>query len=35
MYISVNTKLEIKQDFERTEMFLENEINKIINEINL
>ena len=32
MYISVNTKLEIKQDFERTEMFLENEINKIINE---
>ena len=35
MYISVNTKLEIKQDFEKTEMFLENEINKIINEINL
>lgn len=35
MYISVNTKLETKQDFERTEMFLENEINKIINEINL
>ena len=35
MYISVNTKLEIKQDFERTGMFLENEINKIINEINL
>ena len=35
MYISVNTKLEKKQDFERTEMFLENEINKIINEINL
>ena len=35
MYISVNTKLEIKQDFERTEMFLENEINKIINKVNL
>ena len=35
MYISVNTKLEIKQDFEKTAMFLENEINKIINEINL
>ena len=35
MYISVNTKLEIKQDFEKTGMFLENEINKIINEINL
>ncbi len=35
MYISVNTKLEIIQDFEKTEMFLENEINKIINEINL
>ena len=35
MYISVNTKLEIKQDFEKTEMFLENEINKITNEINL
>ena len=35
MYISVNTKLEKKQDFEKTEMFLENEINKIINEINL
>ena len=35
MYISVNTKLEIKQDFEKTGMFLENEINKIANEINL
>ena len=35
MYISVNTKLEKKQDFEKTRMFLENEINKIINEINL
>ena len=35
MYISVNTKLEIKQDFEKTAMFLENEINKIVNEINL
>ena len=35
MYISVNTKLEKKQDFEKTRMFLENEINKIINKINL
>ena len=35
MYISVNTKLEIKQDFEKTAMFLENEINNIVNEINL
>ena len=35
MYISVNTKLEIKQDFEKTVMFLDNEINKIVNEINL
>ena len=35
MYISVNTKLEKKQDFEKTGMFLENEINKIINKVNL
>ena len=35
MYISVNTKLEIKQDFEKTVIFLDNEINKIVNEINL
>lgn len=35
MYISVNTKLESKQDFEKTEIFLENEIDKIIKEINL
>ncbi len=35
MYISVNTKLEKKQDFEKTAVFLENEINKIVNEINL
>ena len=35
MYISVNTKLEKKQDFEKIEMFLENEIDKIVKEINL
>ena len=35
MYISVNTKLEKKQDFKKTEMFLENEIDKIVKEINL
>ena len=35
MYISVNTNLKTKQDFEKTEIFLENEIDKIIKEINL
>ncbi len=35
MYISVNTILQSKQDFEKTEIFLENEIDKIIKEINL
>ena len=35
MYISVNTKLKTKQDFEKTEIFLENEIDKIIKKINL
>ena len=35
MYISVNTNLKTKQDFEKTQIFLENEIDKIIKEINL
>ncbi|PDH47175.1 MAG: phosphoglucomutase [Bacteroidetes bacterium MED-G13] len=35
MYISVNTNLKTKQDFEKAEIFLENEIDKIIKEINL
>ena len=35
MYISVNTNIKTKQDFEKTEIFLENEIDKIIKEINL
>ena len=35
MYISVNTKLEVKKDFEKIAMFLDDEINKIVNEINL
>ena len=35
MYISVNTNLQTKQDFEKAEIFLENEIDKIVKEINL
>ena len=35
MYISVNTNLKTKQDFEKAEIFLENEIDKIVKEINL
>ena len=35
MYISVNTNIKTKQDFEKTEIFLEKEIDKIVKEINL
>ena len=35
MYISVNTNLKTNQDFEKAEIFLENEIDKIVKEINL